>query len=146
MLTSLVIGVYVRLRRREPTSGALIVVATAVKLTAGLLLPFALAGSAGRRDGARDRHGLLIGVGIGTTLIAALGFALFGAGPLHLVGTLQNIQNQGGGNSIAGFISTGLGFGVLGHAAGLVLAAGFVIIVLWLLRRVWGDRKSVGDG
>jgi hypothetical protein len=137
MLAILVTGVYVLLQRRERTSGALIVVATAVKLTAGLLLPFALAGSAGRRDGARDRHGLLIGVGIGTTLIAALGFALFGAGPLHLVGTLQNIQNQGGGNSIAGFISTGLGFGVLGHAAGLVLAAGFVIIVLWLLRRVW---------
>jgi alpha-1,6-mannosyltransferase len=137
MLAILVTGLYVLLQQRERTSGALIVFATAVKLTAGLLLPFALAGGAGRRDHGRGRHGLLVGAGIGAALIAALGFALFGTGPLHLVGTLQSIQNQGGAHSIAGFISTALGFGALSRGAGLVLAGGFVVSVLWLLRRVW---------
>ncbi len=137
MLAILVTGLYVLLQQRERTSGALIVVATAVKLTAGLLLPFALAGDAGRRDGAHSRHGLLTGAGIGAALIGALSFALFGTGPLHLVSTLQSIQNQGGAHSIAGFIATGLGIGELDNGAGLVLAAGFVAIVVWLLRRVW---------
>jgi hypothetical protein len=137
MLAILVTGVYMLLQQRQRTSGALIVAATAVKLTAGLLLPFALAGSAGRRDGARGRRGVLTGAGLAAALIAALGFALFGTGPLHIVGTLQKIQAQGGWHSIAGFISIRLGLGELGIAAQLVLAAGFVVSFLWLLRRVW---------
>jgi hypothetical protein len=137
MLAILVTGLYVLLQQRERSSGALIVVATAVKLTAGLLLPFALAGSAGRRDGAGGRQGLLIGAGIGAALIAALGFALFGTGPLHLLGTLQSIQSQGGAHSVAGFIATALGVGELASAAGVVLSAGFVLVVVWLLWRVW---------
>jgi hypothetical protein len=140
MLAILVTGVYVLLQQRERTGGALIVAATAVKLTAGLLLPFALAGSAGRRDGARGRRGILTGAGLAAALIAALGFALFGPGLLHLVGTLQKIQNQGGWHSIPGFIWTRLGFGELGHAAGLALATGFVVTFLWLLRRVWTGK------
>lgn len=137
MLALLVTGVYVLLQRRERTSGALIVAATAVKLTAGLLLPFALAGSGGRRDGARHPRPLLTGAVLAAAPIAALSIALFGTGPLHLLGTLQTIQNHGGSQSVMGFISTGLGLGKLGYAAQLVLAAGFVVSVLWLLRRVW---------
>jgi hypothetical protein len=137
MLAILVTAVYVLLQRRERSSGVLIVVATAVKLTAGLVLPFALAGSAGHRAGARGRRGLLVGACSGAALIAVLGFALFGIGPLHLVGTLQSIQSHGGPHSIAGFVSTGLGLGELVSGAGLVLAAGFVAIFGWLLRRVW---------
>jgi Glycosyltransferase family 87 len=140
MLALLVTGVYVLLQQRERTSGALIVAATAVKLTAGLLLPFALAGGTGRRDGTRGRRGVLTGAGLAVALIAALGFALFGTGPLHLVGTLLRIQNQPDLQSIPGFISTRLGLGELGSAAGLVLAGGFVISFLWLLRRVWSGE------
>jgi hypothetical protein len=137
MLAILVTGLYMLLQRRERTGGALIVFAAAIKLTAGLLLPFALAGNAGRRGAAHRRHRLLLGAGIGTALTATLSFALFGTGPLHLLGTLQSIQSQGGVNSIFGVISTELGIGRLGNGAGLVLAAGFVAIVMWLLRRVW---------
>lgn len=39
--------------------------------------------------------------------------------------------------SIPGFISTRLGLGELGTAAGLALATGFVVTFLWLLRRAW---------
>ncbi len=137
MLAILVTGLYMLLQRRERAGGALIVAAAAVKLTAGLLLPFALAGNTGLRGAAHRRHHLLLGVGIATALTAALSFTLFGTGPLRLLGTLQNVQSQGGVNSIFGAISTGLGIGGLGNGAGLVLAAGFLAIVIWLLRRVW---------
>jgi Glycosyltransferase family 87 len=120
--------VCVLLQQRERTSGALIVAATAVKLTAGLLLPFALAGSTGRHT--RGRLGVLTGAGLAVALIAALGFALFGTGSLYLVGTLQTIQNQPDLRSIPGFISTRLGLGELGSAAGLVLAVGFGVSFL----------------
>ena len=49
MLALLVAGIYVLLRQREGTGGAMIIAATAIKLTAGMLLPFAIAASAGRR-------------------------------------------------------------------------------------------------
>ena len=53
MLAIMVGGLYVLLRRRELSSGALMVTATAVKLTAGLLLPFALMAERGARAAAR---------------------------------------------------------------------------------------------
>ncbi len=137
MVAILLTGAYVLLKHRERSGGALVVAAAAVKLTAGLLLPFAVAGSVGRRDGARSRHDVLAGAGVAAGMVIAFGFALFGIGPLHLVGTLQQIQNQGGSHSIPGMIFAALGVGGLGTAAGLVLDAGFVVSFLWLLRRVW---------
>jgi alpha-1,6-mannosyltransferase len=137
MLAILLTGVYVLLRQKERTSGALIVAATAVKLTAGLLLPFAFAQSASRRDGARSRRAVLTGVALAGALAGVLSFAVFGTGPLHLVGTLQGIQNQGGLNSIPGLLLTLLGLRELSGTVGLVLDAGFVICLVWLVRRVW---------
>jgi Glycosyltransferase family 87 len=137
MLAILVTGVYVLLQRRERMSGALIVSAAAVKLTAALLLPFALASHSGRPHGARGGRGVLSGAGLTLAPIAALGFVLFGTGPLHLVGTLKKVQNQSDAHSMLGFISTGLGLGNLGTNAELVLAAGSVVTIMWLLRRVW---------
>jgi Glycosyltransferase family 87 len=137
MLAMMVAGMYVLLQHRQRAGGALIVVAAAVKLTAGLLLPFALAGSDGHRDSARGRPGVMIGAGLAAALIAAAGAAMFGTSPLHLLGTLQTIQSHGGPSSIPGFISTGLGLGEPGTATGFLLAAGFTVTTLWLLRRVW---------
>ena len=137
MLAILLTGVYVLLRDRERTSGALIVAAAAVKLTAGLLLPFAVAQSASRRDGARGRRAVLVGVGLAAVVLGVFSFAVFGTGPLHLLDTLPEIQNQGGLNSIPGLLLTLLGLGGLSSAVGLVLDAGFVVCLVWLVRRVW---------
>jgi Glycosyltransferase family 87 len=137
MLALLMAGVYVLLQRRERAGGALIVAATAVKLTAGLLLPFAFARDARHRRGLGGRRGVLAGAGMSAATIAVLGAALFGIGPLYLLSTLGKIQNQDGLQSIPGFISAGLGLGQLGIAAELVLALAFVATFLWLLRRVW---------
>ncbi|HWF35223.1 MAG TPA: polyprenol phosphomannose-dependent alpha 1,6 mannosyltransferase MptB [Solirubrobacteraceae bacterium] len=137
MLAFLVTGVYVLLRQNERTSGALIVAATVVKFTAGLLLPFAFAASHARGDGSRRRLSLLTGAAAAAVLAVILGFALFGSGPLHLLGTVQKIQDEGGAQSIPGVILKVLGLGSLSGPAGLVLDAGFLVCLVWLVRRVW---------
>jgi hypothetical protein len=137
MLAILITGVYVLLQHKQRTSGALIVTATVVKLTAGLMLPFALAESAGRTERGRGRLAVLTGAAVAAAVMGALGFALFGSGPLHLVGTLQKIQAEGGAQSIPGLIFHVLGLGSLGTIAGLVLDVGFIVCVLWLVNRVW---------
>ncbi|MDQ6804225.1 MAG: glycosyltransferase 87 family protein, partial [Actinomycetota bacterium] len=137
MLAFLVTGVYVLLQQKERTSGALIVMATVVKFTAGLLLPFAFAGSAARGDGSRRRLSVLTGAALAGVLALILGFALFGSGPLHLLGTVQKIQSVGGAQSVPGLILNLLGLGSLNHVAGLVLDAGFAVWIVWLVRRVW---------
>jgi alpha-1,6-mannosyltransferase len=140
MLAFLVTGVYVLLQQKERTSGALIVTATVVKFTAGLLLPFAFAASAARGDGSRRRLSLLTGVAVAGVLALVGGFALFGSGPLHLLGTVQKIQGTGGAQSVPGLILNLLGLGSLNRAAGLVLDGAFAVWLVWLVRRVWTGK------
>ncbi len=109
MLAILVAGIYVLLRKREGTGGAIIIAATAVKLTAGMLLPFAIAASAGRRVATSGRARILAGAALATALFGGLGLLMFGSGTLHLVGTLSSIQAQGGVHSVPGFVLNALG-------------------------------------
>ncbi len=145
MLAALVAGVYLLLQHRQGTGGGMIAIAAGVKLTAGLFLPFAIASGGGL--GSRDRRrGILIGAGAATVLIAALGFAAFGTGPLHLLGTLQKTQSEGDWHSIPGLISTRLGLGGIGHVAGLCLGLIFVGVFAWLVRKVWRGEMDWIDG
>ena len=70
-------------------------------------------------------------------LAGVLSFAVFGTGPLHLFDTLQDVQDQGGVNSVPGLLAMLVGLGGLSGVIGVVLNAGFVVILAWLLRRVW---------
>jgi Glycosyltransferase family 87 len=145
MLTALVAGVYALLQQRSRAAGAMIVLGAGIKLTAGLFLPFAIA--SGRVAGTRSRRrDILIGAGTTAALLAALGFAAFGSGPLHLLGTLLKIQGEGDWHSIPGFISTRLGLGAIGHVAGFVLGVIFIGVFAWLLRRVWRGEMDWIDG
>ena len=118
MLALLVAAVYVLLTEHRRRSGALIIAATAVKLTAGIVLPFAIASSAGRRQGSDDRRQVLIGAGLSLLAVGAVAAALFGVGPLHLIGTLHTIQSGGGLHSVPGFILTVIGLARFAPAAG----------------------------
>jgi alpha-1,6-mannosyltransferase len=137
MLAILVAGLYVLLQQREISSGALLITATAVKLTAGLLLPFALAARHQRGGDAAARRGLLIGACLGAVAIIALAYVFFGTGPLHVLATLQGIQAEGREHSIAGFLFTAVGLPGLAHPASVALTVVFATIFAWLLRRVW---------
>ena len=121
MMLIVVAGIYLMLANRVRSASAMIVAAAAIKLTAGLMLPFAIAsGGAGRaRERRRD---VLVGAGVAATAIAGLSFALFGFGPLHLLGTIQKVQSEGDWHSLPGFIGTKIG--LPGVGARRRLAAG----------------------
>jgi hypothetical protein len=135
MLAILAAGLYVLIGERERRGGALIVTATAVKLTAGLLLPFALAGRTRGERSARLR--LALGAALGAVAVAALAFAFFGTAPLHLPTTLQGIQAEGGAHSIVGFLAAAVGIEPIPRALAVGLTLVFLAVVAWLLRRVW---------
>lgn len=136
MLALLVLGMYALMVRWQRTGGAMIVLAAAVKLTAGVLLPFALARDAGaeRRPA---RRALLLGMSAAGIAALAFSFAEFGTGPLHMLGTLEGIQQQGGVHSIPGLVLTVLGLrGAIGPLEQILNAAAIVYIGA-LVRRVW---------
>jgi Glycosyltransferase family 87 len=146
MLAILAAGLYVLLQQRERRGGALIVAATAVKLTAGLMLPFALAGRC-RGEGAARRR-LAFGAALGGVAVAVLAFAFFGTAPLQLPATLQGIQSEGGPHSMVGFLLAAVGVEQMPKALGVGLTLTFLAIVVWLLRRVWVGEMDwiVGAG
>lgn len=137
MLAILVLGLYVLLLHRERTGGALMVAATAIKLTGGLLLPFAVADRSRAGAGSRGRRAVLTGVVLAGLAAAGMSFGLFGTGPLHLIGTLQMVQSQGGYHSFSGLLLMLFGLGGLTGIVGLVLDAVFVCFLGRLLWRVW---------
>ncbi len=135
MMLPLMAGVYLVLAHRERAGSAVMVSAAAIKLTAGVMLAFAIASGGGRR--ARDRRReVLTGAAAAAALIVGLAFAWFGVGPIHLFSTVQKVQSEGDWHSIPGFLGARLGSSV-GHVAGIVLGAAFVALCCWLLRRVW---------
>jgi alpha-1,6-mannosyltransferase len=145
MLAGLTAGVCLLLQHRERASGGMLALAAGVKLTAGLFLPFALAagGGLGSRNRRRD---VAIGAGIVSALIAAVGFAAFGSGPLHLPGTLAKTQSEGDWHSIPGLLSTKLGMHTFGHVVGLALGIVFFVLFVWLVLRVWRGQLDWIDG
>jgi hypothetical protein len=136
MLVPLVAGVVLLLQRRGRLGAASIVVGAGIKMTGGLLLPFALAGARGPLLSTRRRD-LLVGAGVAAAVLGIFTVALFGAGPLHLPANIENIQSDGNWQSIPGFIGTRLGLGTVGHPVALTLAALFVLMFAWLIWRVW---------
>lgn len=137
MLAAMMAGVYAVLRGRERRGGAMIVAAAGIKLTAGLLLPFAIAGERLRE---RRRRDLVIGAAVSAAAVAVISFAFFGTGTLHLLGTLQQSQKSGDWHSIPGFLTQRLGLGDVGRATGIALGIVFVLTFGWLLRRVWAGE------
>jgi alpha-1,6-mannosyltransferase len=143
MIAAMVAGLYAIVQHRDRAGGGLLSLATGIKLTGGLLLPFAIAGGAIRRVGRRD---IAIGATIVAVVLAAVSFALFGTGTLHLPATIALSQSLGDWHSIPGFITSRLGLGTIGHITGLVLTGAFLICCFLLLRRVWRGQLDWIDG
>ncbi|HEY2161751.1 MAG TPA: polyprenol phosphomannose-dependent alpha 1,6 mannosyltransferase MptB [Solirubrobacteraceae bacterium] len=136
MMLFVVAGIYFLLAHRDRSAGAAMVTAAVVKVTGGLMLPFALA-SGGPGRGRDRRRDILIGAGVALSATATLAIVLFGLGPLHLFGTIQKVQSEGDWHSIPGFIGTKLGLGTIAHVVGWLLATVFAGVFVWLIRRVW---------
>ena len=136
MLVPMVAGIVLLLQRRGRLGAAALVGGAAVKVTAGLMLPFALADARGRMSSPRRRD-ILIGAGVTAALLTAFAFVLFGTGPLHLPATIEKVQGRGNWQSIPGFIGARLGFGGVGQPAVLILGLLFAAATTWLVWRVW---------
>jgi hypothetical protein len=146
MLALLVAGVYVLLAERHFSGGALFAAATAVKLTGALIFPFAFAA---RIDGGNDLprgRKLLLGTIVPSAAICAMAFAFFGTGPLALLGTLRDIQGQGGPHSIPGFLVTALGLPGLVPPLNAVMSLVFLWVVAILTWRVHSGRLDWING
>ncbi|MBV9415017.1 MAG: polyprenol phosphomannose-dependent alpha 1,6 mannosyltransferase MptB [Solirubrobacterales bacterium] len=137
MLAPLLAGVVLLMQRRERLGAGAIVVAAAVKLTAAMLLPFAIAGASNGTLRSSRRKDLVIGAGAAVAALAAFAFVMFGSGPLHLPVTIEKVQGLGNWQSIPGFIGTRLGLGTVGHPVALILGTLFALILAWLVWRVW---------
>jgi len=146
MLLAMMGGVYAILASREVMGGGLSMVAVGIKLTAGLVLPFALAAGGRGGQARRGRRRVALGAGVGLVALAALSFRAFGSGSFDMLGTVIKSQSKGDLLSIPGVISTRLGLHTVGHVAGFVLAGAFAICFFWLLRRVWRGEMDWIDG
>jgi len=146
MLLAMMGGVYAILASREWVGGGLSMLAVGIKLTAGLVLPFALAAGGPGTQARRSRRRLALGAGVGLAALAALSLSVFGSGSFHMLGAVIYSQSEGGGISIPGVISKGLGLPTVGHIAGFVLAGAFTVVLCWLLRRVWRGEIDWIDG
>ena len=141
MLLALAGAMYAILLSRERLGGALTVLAIGIKLTAGLMLPFAIAAQ-GPARGRTRRRDLLIGAGTALALIGTVTFALFGPGVVNLLSTVRQSQSEGDWHSLPGLLTSRLGLPTVGHIVGYVLAAAFVVICAWLVRRVWRGQMD----
>lgn len=132
MLAPLVAGIAAILSRRERLGGALLVVATAIKITAGVVLPFALAAN-NNPFRIRERR-LLVGACVAALVVSVASAIAFGTGPLRVFGTLEQIQRHGGSQSIVGFIPFVLGDkSVSAHDASILGGTGVVAVIGLLL-------------
>jgi hypothetical protein len=138
MLVALMAGVYLLLLNRERLSGAMMVVATAIKVSAILPLLFALISGKSRATG-KFRVGVLIGAVMAAIPLAILTYGLFGTGALHLPHTLETVQSRGDWHSVPG-LALALGFPTASAVLSLALGAIFVAILVWLIWRVWSDH------
>ena len=140
MMVLLMAGVYLVLARHERLGSVMTVAAAAIKLTAGVMLAFAIASGGGRR--ARDhRRDVLIGAASALALFIGLSFLWFGTGPLHLFATVQKVQSEGDWHSIPGFAKAVFGSSV-GNVVGIVLGVSFGLVCAWLLRLTWIGRMD----
>jgi len=71
---------------------------------------------------------------------------LFGPGVINLLSTVQRSQSEGDWHSIPGVFSTRLGMVTAGHIVGYALAAAFIGVTAWLVRRVWRGETDWIDG
>jgi hypothetical protein len=145
MLLAVALAVWAVLLGRERTGGALTMLAIGIKLTAGLVLPFALAAEGPHRGEGRRRR-LALGALVGLVAVAVLSFAIFGSGAFHLLATVRQSQSEGDWESIPGAIGRRLGLPGVGRIVGDVLAACFVAVTCRLLVSVWRGTIDWVDG
>jgi alpha-1,6-mannosyltransferase len=130
---ALLAGTWLVLRERDATGGAIIASAAAVKLSAGLVLPFMLIG---RR---RRRARVAAGIAVATLLLVAVGLLAFGPSMTKMLDALR-LQERYGYSTISlnGFPRQYLHMGRPGPEVKLAMKAVFAAVsALLAVRCLW---------
>lgn len=144
MLLLVVGGVYAFLIGRRGSSGGLMAAGAAIKLTGGIVLPFALL--APNESGARERRSLILGAAAVSAVIAVASFVVFRFGVFNMLSTLQSVQSSGSKLQSIPFFFLQVAGVRTPLAAKLVVDLAFVVAFAFLLRRVWNGRLDWLEG
>jgi uncharacterized membrane protein len=124
-------GVRLAIAGRERAGGAALVAGTALKLSAGVVLPFLLAGARRRRDA-------LAGIVVAGAAAVAIALVAFGTDVLDgMLRTQSNQQQFVATSSLPNQVGRWLGFGGLTGGIRAVAVAAFVVSLAFLLVRTW---------
>jgi hypothetical protein len=134
LLVALTLGaVLLVLERRDAAGGALGALATGVKASSAIVLPFLLLGAARRRDA-------LAGAVAGAAAVLALAAAAFGGHALSFVSQIHEQQRLVATYSVPSRLAALLGFDHVPEGLRLFALLAFAASVLALLWRTWRGR------
>jgi hypothetical protein len=130
MMLLVLCGIYLLLAEREVGGALAVAGAAAIKVSAGLMIPFLMIG-------ARRPLRVLLGALAGAAGLATVAFAAFGSHALSFVHTLSVQQQHGSLHSVPKTVSEA--FGLESNAAGVraLTAAGFGVSLVVLLARAY---------
>jgi hypothetical protein len=131
VVATVMAGVWLSVSGRTRASGAALAGATALKVSAGVVLPFLVAGSRGKR---RDA---LSGALLAATAAAAITLAAFGTGVAGMLRAQVDQQNLVATASLPNQVGTWLGLGGATSAVRVLALGLFVLALAVLLVRTW---------
>jgi len=126
------------LARGDAAAGAAVAAAAAIKLTAGLALPFMLIGRDGRRRALAGALGAL-------AVVCAAGFAVLGTGLLDFPSALAEQRDLISARSVPNYLALEAGLDGPTTAMRLIAAAGFVAAFAFLLARTWRGASWIAS-
>jgi uncharacterized membrane protein len=128
-------GVWLAVVNRDRASGATLAAATAMKVSAGIMLPFLIARRA--PDDRNARRSALTGALVAGAAAIALAFAAFGTGALGMLQAQRNQQNLVANASLPNQVGRWLGLGGITPAIRAIALLLFAAVLVALLVRTW---------
>lgn len=156
MVWLMTLSVYLALSGRRGQSGIALMAGTAIKLTGGVVLPFALLAGDEPRSlrplrsidtfrALRPLRPFLLGALSVAVVVAGASYAFFGTDVTNMFNTLASVQSKGAWQSVPGFLFL---LAHIGVRAWMRTALDILLVcaICWLIRRVWKHQMDWLEG